>query len=254
MGAYQTFVHGSEQENITSNNARSIDDCSPRGLSLQRQARAANVRQLKVIETEESQPFAYHDKNGSVQSVDVGKKMVANLSLQDPDIYNGQPAFKNTDQNDMMADYRTKTGLVGGQLVKGHLLNEKLGGKADNSNLYPITDGANSDHLGYVENHVKKLILAGRTVEYEVSAGPYPGEPCSTIGCRNSRFVCHYKTTDSKGPSVDKSITIESNISRGVKRSRGSALDASSGEYLKEGDVVHENGLYGNWNKKLRKK
>jgi hypothetical protein len=74
MGAYQTFLRSSEQDNITSNNARSIDDLSPCGLNLQRKARAANDRQLQLIEKEESQPFAYYDKNGRVQRVDVGKK------------------------------------------------------------------------------------------------------------------------------------------------------------------------------------
>lgn len=202
------------------------------------------VRQLKLIETEESQPFEYQDKNGCPKSVEVGKKMVARLTLDDPDIKNGQPASKNTDQKAMMDDYRLKTGLVGGQLVRGHLLNANLGGKADNSNLYPITDGANQTHLTYVERNVKDLVFKeGRTVQYEVNAGPYPGEPCSTTKCRNSRFVCRYKTTDSKGPSVDKSITIESNINGGTKSDRGSVLDAS-GDYLKNGEYKFVDGYY----------
>jgi len=240
MGACQTFLRGSEQENVISNNARSIDDLSPCGLSLQRKARSANVCQLKLIEKEESQKFKYGDKNE--KEVEVGKRMVARLSLDDPDIRKGQPASKNTTQNAMMADYRAKTRLEGGQLVKGHLLNEYLGGKAKNSNLYPITDGANSDHLGYVENNVKKLVLAGRTVQYEVDAGPDLGEPCSTR-CEKSRFKCHYKTIDNKGESVDNSITILSDVAGSRKLARGSVLDAS-GDYLKNGEYKFVDGYY----------
>jgi hypothetical protein len=242
MGTYQTFVHGSEQKNVTSNNARSIDDLSPCGLSLQRKARSANVRQLKLIEKEESQPFKYQDKNGRQKSVDVGKRMVARLSLDNPDIKKGQPASKNTDQNAMMADYKSKKGLGRDQLVKGHLLNEYLGGKAKNANLYPITDGANSDHLGYVENNVKKLVLAGRTVQYEVDAGPRDGFSCNT-DCEKSQFKCHYKTIDNKGESVDNSVTILSDIVGGRKLARGSVLDAS-GNYLKKGEYKFVDGDY----------
>lgn len=240
MGAYQTFLRGSEQENVTSNNARSIDDLSPCGLNLQRKARAANVCQLKLIEKEESQKFKYGDKNE--KEVEVGKRMVARLSLDDPDIRKGQPASKNTDQNAMMADYKSKMRLSPDQLVKGHLLNEYLGGKAKNSNLYPITDGANSDHLGYVENHVKKLVLAGRTVQYEVDAGPRDGFSCNT-DCKKSQFKCHYKTIDNKGESVDNSVTILSDIVGGRKLARGSVLDAS-GNYLKKGEHKFVDGDY----------
>lgn len=242
MGADQTRVCKDNHENPTLKNVRSIDDCSPRGLSLQRQARAANVRQLKVIDKED-QDFAYDNGNGGLERVKVGKRMVAWLSLKDPDIHNGRPASENTDQNAMMADYRTKTGLMGGKLVKGHLLNEHLGGPAENSNLYPITDGANWDHLGYVENYVKYWVLNGRTVQYEVDAKPCGNEPLNTFFCRHSQFKCHYKTIDNKGESVDNSVTILSDIVGGRKLARGSVLDAS-GNYLKKGEYKFVDGDY----------
>jgi len=43
--------------------------------------------------------------------------------------------------------------------VKGHLLNENLGGPANVTNLTPITNDMNKDHLNRVERHVKKLVL-----------------------------------------------------------------------------------------------
>lgn len=249
MGTSHAFLRSSEQDNITSNNARSIVDCSSRGLNLQRKASAANVCQLKLIEKEESQKFKYGDR--LEKEVNVGKRMVARLSLDDPDIKKGQPAFKNTAQDEMMADYKLKMQLSSHQLVKGHLLNEYLGGKAKNANLYPITDGANWDHLGYVENHVKKLVLAGRTVEYEVNAGPYGNESCNTL-CQKSQFKCHYKTIDSKGKKVDKSVTILSNINGKNKKARGSAWDVNDNTYLKDGNNVYTKGYYKrSLNKKL---
>ncbi|NTS41813.1 DUF4157 domain-containing protein [Flavisolibacter sp. BT320] len=43
--------------------------------------------------------------------------------------------------------------------VKGHLLNENMGGPANVTNLTPITNDMNKDHLNQVEKHVKKLVL-----------------------------------------------------------------------------------------------
>ncbi|RYZ24225.1 MAG: hypothetical protein EOO10_20565, partial [Chitinophagaceae bacterium] len=43
--------------------------------------------------------------------------------------------------------------------VKGHLLNENMGGPANVTNLTPITNDMNKDHLNRVEKHVKKLVL-----------------------------------------------------------------------------------------------
>jgi hypothetical protein len=43
--------------------------------------------------------------------------------------------------------------------VKGHLLNENLGGPANVTNLTPITGDMNKEHLNKVEKHVKKLVL-----------------------------------------------------------------------------------------------
>lgn len=248
--------------------AKVIRDDSLRSASLQRKATLVNgaalknevgakavqcksVRPQELIKTKESQPFKYEKKKGVWETVDVGKKMVAWLTLENPDIRKGQEAKENKDQNKMMDDYRRKTGLKGGRLVKGHLLNEHLGGKADNSNLYPITDGANWDHLGYVENHVKKLVLAGRTVEYEVYAGPYGNESCNTL-CRKSQFKCRYRTRDTKGKKVDKSVTILSNINGKNKKARGSARDENDNKYLKEGNNVYTKGYYKHsLNKKL---
>ncbi len=43
--------------------------------------------------------------------------------------------------------------------VRGHLLNENLGGKGENKNLFPITANANSRHLTSTEREIKNWIL-----------------------------------------------------------------------------------------------
>ena len=42
--------------------------------------------------------------------------------------------------------------------VRGHLLNENLGGKGENENLFPITANANSRHLSSTEKYVKNWV------------------------------------------------------------------------------------------------
>jgi hypothetical protein len=42
--------------------------------------------------------------------------------------------------------------------VRGHLLNEHLGGKGENENLFPITANANSKHLQSTEKYVKNWV------------------------------------------------------------------------------------------------
>jgi len=43
--------------------------------------------------------------------------------------------------------------------IRGHLLNENLGGKGENKNLFPITANANSRHLTSTEREIKNWIL-----------------------------------------------------------------------------------------------
>ena len=43
--------------------------------------------------------------------------------------------------------------------VRGHLLNENLGGKGENQNLFPITANANSQHLKSTEKEIKDWVI-----------------------------------------------------------------------------------------------
>jgi uncharacterized protein DUF4157 len=53
--------------------------------------------------------------------------------------------------------------------VRGHLLNENLGGKGEPYNLFPITGNANSQHLHSTESKIKTWVADGHWVFYEVT-------------------------------------------------------------------------------------
>ena len=223
-------------------------ESSPKSTQLRAVSLSQNVSQLKLINSE-SKPFEYSSfssiDGGFDSSVMVGTKMEAVLNKGEEDFNNGQEASKNKDQDGMMDDYRFRTGLIGNQLVKGHLLNARLGGSADNKNLFPITDGANSKHLFFVENHVKELVLNGRQVHYSVDASPCDGE--WNTECREAKFECHYETVDA-GPKKDKKVTIYSIINKSTKKDRGKAKD-KNGRELGKAEGNYKTGL----NDKLRK-
>lgn len=64
-----------------------------------------------------------------------------------------------------------ESGRITSVYVKGHLLNANLGGKANATNLTPITITANNDHKDKVETHVKSIVVDQKKVaNYEVLA------------------------------------------------------------------------------------
>lgn len=100
----------------------------------------------------------------------VGKKMEAWLDPNDP--VQGESANINADQTPMMDALRAHYVINGGDLVKGHLLNDNLGGKALNNNLFPITRAANKLHLQTTENYAKSALWTHKTpIWYTVEVG-----------------------------------------------------------------------------------
>lgn len=49
--------------------------------------------------------------------------------------------------------------------IRGHLLNENLGGKGENKNLFPITANANSQHLRSTEKEIKEWIVPKQKIQ-----------------------------------------------------------------------------------------
>ncbi len=109
-------------------------------------------------------------------SYTVGGYMRANPLSQDHPP--GSKAGADSDHTGMMAKLpaagnRKKTGSGSGPYyyIKGHLLNDNLGGIANEANLFPITHEANGQHKSYVEEYIKKGISEGYVYRYEVNIG-----------------------------------------------------------------------------------
>lgn len=107
-------------------------------------------------------------------SYTVGGYMRANPLSQDHPP--GTKAAADSDHTGMMAKLpaagnRKKTGSGSGPYyyIKGHLLNDNLGGIANEANLFPITHEANGQHKSYVEEYIKKGISEGYVYRYEVN-------------------------------------------------------------------------------------
>lgn len=114
--------------------------------------------------------------------------------------------------------------------VKGHLLNENLGGKGETDNLFPITGKANSQHLHSTENTIKKWVGVDNAsskkakkaptqwVWYEVKVGnikenfPVKGkkdpdnkDPANFLNCT---FYCRAVLKDNAGKEMDSFISV----------------------------------------------
>lgn len=117
------------------------------------------------------------------KSAVVGKKMTATLDPNAP--IKGSTPKTGGDTNTLYEDLNKK---YGGNYVRGHLLNDNLGGLGVMENLYPLSTAANGAHLEHVEGPVKALLISGNTVKYEVTAkqnsagADFLKSPKSTLG------------------------------------------------------------------------
>ena len=128
-------------------------------------------------------------KNSISRSVKVGKVMEAYLDPNYP--LQGEGSRVNQHQDPLMTDIRDATGLSGNEVVKGHLLNDNVGGKALDANLFPLTRAANKVHEKTAENYVKNKLWDDRQgVYYRVTAR----RASSDIANHNGYF--HYLVRD----------------------------------------------------------
>ncbi|MDZ8085219.1 MAG: DUF4157 domain-containing protein [Nostoc sp. DedQUE12b] len=82
--------------------------------------------------------------------------------------------------------------------IKGHLLNDNLGGPGSAQNLYPITADANSKHVRQVENKVKDWVNSqGYWVYYKVEVANEKVDLAN--GVINADFVCEAAQLDVDG-------------------------------------------------------
>lgn len=100
------------------------------------------------------------------------------------------------------------------KFIRGHLLNEHLGGEGDANNLFPLTGNANSQHLHSTESKIKNWVKEkNRWVFYNVRvdnvskkldlSGPKKN-PKNYVNCT---FVCTANQKDAAGEIKDKLST-----------------------------------------------
>ncbi len=139
-----------------------------------RDSPVSNPVQLKTTVDWTAQEFPYADQtNPKVwKKGRAGYKMRATLDPNDPK--QGASTTSN-EMNKLFQSLNTYWEPGTKHWVRGHLLNDNLGGKNVSINLFPITGHANGDHLNNVERVIKDWIRAGAEVYYEVTAKRYSG-------------------------------------------------------------------------------
>ncbi len=188
---------------------------------LQAMANGSPIQQKTVVKN--IGQWCNYGNPSSVKQVIVGRNMDAWL---DPnDLTRGQAVGVNASQNDLMAWIKgIYPKAKGVKSVKGHLLNDNLGGTALNNNLYPISKGANGMHLSTAENYVKKAMWGTkkRAVNYSVrvaGATDYTG----TKGNAKATFITSVRPWEdvndtSKVGAVEYTANIVSDFGDPIKR------------------------------------
>ncbi|MBB6271205.1 hypothetical protein HDF26_001632 [Pedobacter cryoconitis] len=99
----------------------------------------------------------------------VGKRMIAEPLA--PDHEPGSKSTVDSDQTLMMAQLANagNTSVSNhSKYIKGHLLNDHVGGPGESLNLFPITADANAKHLAFVEKYIKAQISDNYVLVYEI--------------------------------------------------------------------------------------
>jgi len=176
---------------------------------------AQRVMQLKTQIENFGQPFTY---DGS--QVTVGKSMKAKLDPKDKKT--GESAVINKDQDEMMDAIRDEYNLKGNEVVKGHLLNDNLGGLALDANLFPISGEANKVHLHNVESVAKDVYELGQGLYYTVDV-----ESDAKLKKPNSKFKVKLATWDPTSDKIGTYLTTNMNVSSHLARAKRKRAEVS---------------------------
>jgi hypothetical protein len=111
-------------------------------------------------------------KIGSAKAT-VGTHMIATKLASDFEL--GSDSGHDKNQNKLMNKLvGNKNQSNENKYIKGHLLNNNVGGPGKDFNLFPITSDANRKHLVYVEKYIKSQINNNNVVYYEVKVDHKP--------------------------------------------------------------------------------
>lgn len=147
----------------------------------------------------------FHTKNLTINSKSalVGVHMIASPLANDHEP--GSTSTNDSAQNGIMSELMNagNTGVPNDQkYIKGHLLNDNVGGQGACYNLFPITADANAKHLVYVEKYIKSQIKAGYVVYYEILVNHDPPQPCSGKHYINADYNFRWASLDATGKQM----------------------------------------------------
>ncbi|MEI7830106.1 MAG: hypothetical protein WCI31_10065 [Prolixibacteraceae bacterium] len=154
-------------------------------------------------------------KTGSLGGDTVGLEMSVDWLGAGP--HHGSPPQSGV-QDKLMGLLVTDPGKSSDEkFIRGHLLNEHLGGEGVGNNMFPITGNANSKHLHSTEKEVKKWITKPkRWVKYDVKvqgiSSRLNGGPKNPVNFVNSSFVCHAILKDAAGKTEEEFSTVISSV------------------------------------------
>jgi hypothetical protein len=161
----------------------------------------------------------------------VGKKMEA--TRLGPNHPQGTPPT-NSSLGTIMKSLPTDPNLSGdNKYIKGHLLNDNLGGPGEDRNLYPITAIANKQHEAYVEYYVKQWVNKnGYWVYYKVEVNQQyvnlsEGKVTADLICEANKLDVDGKKTSLD--AIKKTIHSELNIKKSVTVDSAN-FDSDSGD------------------------
>lgn len=136
----------------------------------------------------------------------VGTLMIAKPLA--PDHESGSISTYDSHQDNLMSQLpNSGTTAVGNdqKYIKGHLLNDHLGGVGAYFNLFPITADANAKHLAFIEKFVKAQLKAGYVVIYEVKVDNIkPQNSGGTSSWVDADFSFYWTLLDTSGKPLSK--------------------------------------------------
>jgi hypothetical protein len=168
-----------------------------------------HMKQLFEIYDEGSKETKITRKTGTLGGDTVGLQMAADWL--GPNHPAGSPPQSGAQAKLMDLLVTDPTERSPDKFIRGHLLNEHLGGQGDAQNMFPITGNANSLHLHSTEKTVKGWIKPRQWVFYEVKVEGVSSQlgfgAKSARNYVNATFACHAVLKDSAGTVKEEFTT-----------------------------------------------
>jgi len=147
-------------------------------------------------------------KSGSLGGHKVGKEMKVDWLGANPSPGTAPESGVQDDLMDFLVTNPSQKSKD--KYIRGHLLNEHLGGRGNAENMFPITGNANSQHLHSTEKKIKNWVLHSdpkqpkQWVLYEVKVEGYshrldPEKKKTPHNYVDSTFACRAVLKDSEG-------------------------------------------------------